>query len=317
MNFAGGGNSVDLFEYSTDNKYLATISDQGLYIWDIFGEKIIKKIASENLYSLSFSPDCKHVAIGSWKSKFYITNIETGDCEFFPTKRGINYVKYSPDGKHICLWNTWYSSMTLFNTVTHTCIEVFKGFSGCMPKNIAFSPDGEYITASHGKIVHILKLENNNVSKLRGHIQNVEYVDYSPNGKQIASACSTLLCIWDSKTKNCIKTFKLDVPWRSYISNLNYSQDGNYLMFCNYHTGGVYIWDTHLWTCLTLKYDRPRCVKMGYNHLYISYHNIGKIFKISELTGLSVHTLEKFIFNFLNEQLLDSTLFTNIINFVA
>jgi WD40 repeat protein len=75
-----------LFEYSADNKYLATISSHVFYIWDIFDEKIIKKIANENLYSLSFSPDCKHVAISVYnleKLVFNFLNQELLDSTLF------------------------------------------------------------------------------------------------------------------------------------------------------------------------------------------------------------------------------------------
>ncbi len=159
QNFQGHAGSVWGVKFSPDGQTLATVSlDRTLKLWNVKNGKLLKTFDGETIYltSVSFSPDGKLLAAGSGESTVKLWNIA--------------------DGKNI---------------------RTIKGH-GVWVRDVSFSPDGKTLaTASYDRTVKLwnvdklLNIENDTnetlEQTLKGHVDGVETVSFSPDGKLIAS----------------------------------------------------------------------------------------------------------------------------------
>ena len=242
----------------------------GILIWDIETSKIVKNFTTcdkKCISDIKYSPDGKNLAI-SELNKISIWNLESNECiKNFISERPVSKIHYSPDGKNILVHSTG-SNIEIWNITTGKNTKIFQEYRENV-SSIGYSPNGTYLYCNHGENIHILDLYNNTVSELRGHERFVYSIDYSPDSKYFASSSlDKTICIWESSSKKCLKILHND----EYIENINYSQDGTHLVGCrHYNTDHVYIWDTRLWKCTIIKYDRARYVKMDKKYLHVLF----------------------------------------------
>lgn len=196
---------------------------------------------------------------------------------------------YSPDGSHILSSNSYGGSSSC-------CIQIWKcsnyvlqhTFYGYYYAN--YSPDGRYIVCANKEIVNIYcgktyslidtllcGTENND-----GQLPEISAIKYSPDCKKIAVALlQSAIWVFDVKDRAygvLIKCFA------SYLCDIVYSQDGNYIVTANL---GDYIkiWDSN--TGCLVKTINDGADYLSYNS--VAYSPDGKYLIASNFHSSSIH----------------------------
>lgn len=158
--------------------------------------------------SISFSPDGKTMASGSWDKTIRLWNLPKGVYKktLKGDKKSINNMEFSADGKLL-------ASASRDNTARVWDVEkgklkrTFKRHASDV-MHVALSPDGKTL-ASWG-LDHILNIWDVETGKLKksitAHIAPIGYIPFSSDGLMLASADGTVL-FWDiaSITKATVK----------------------------------------------------------------------------------------------------------------
>jgi glucose repression regulatory protein TUP1 len=126
-----------------------------LQIWDIKARRIRHLLQGhvQEIYSLDFSADGRHVVSGSGDKSARIWDIETGACVFDlqvedlvegdagPVDAGLTSVAFSPDGRLFAA-GSLDAIVRLWDTATGVQLGRFAGHSDSV-YSVAFSPDGK------------------------------------------------------------------------------------------------------------------------------------------------------------------------------
>ena len=94
-----------------------------------------------------------------------------------------------------------------------------------------------------------------------GDIKAIKALQYSPDGKFIASCSDTSVKIWNIEKCICLFTLKGHI---SKIINISYSPDGKFLASCSYDET-VRIWDTKQGICISIIKTLARIINISYN----------------------------------------------------
>jgi WD40 repeat protein len=111
---------------------------------------------SNSVHSVSFSPDGKTLASGSWDSTIKLWNVETRTKIRTLSGSSFDYhsVSFSPDGKTL-VSGTSDNTIKLWNIETGKEIKTLKGHSNSV-NSVSFSPDGK--TLASGSLDNTIKL---------------------------------------------------------------------------------------------------------------------------------------------------------------
>jgi WD40 repeat protein len=162
-----------------------------------------------NIQSVSFSPDSKHLALGT-QNDYDEGKIQIWDIE---NKRILQKVEgYWVNGQNVA-----YSPENL---------QVLYTLSGeGEATNIDFSPDGTRLAIGYSnKEVILWDLESRRpVGALKGHLGPINCVAFSPDGKRLATASRDFTVrIWDIETGNMLLSFK---ELKGTIEQITFSPD--------------------------------------------------------------------------------------------
>ncbi len=96
-------------------------------------------------------------------------------------------------------------------------------------RSMAFSPDGKLLATGWKGEIHILDTETGKrTEKLKGHTDAVTFLDYSPDGKILASTSyDGTVKLWDVATNQELHSFTMDGV---LFQSLSFSPDGKILM---------------------------------------------------------------------------------------
>lgn len=148
---------VSAIAFSPDRNTLATISEDGVHVWDIPSGKERMFLASDTNSNpflkdiVTFSPDGRYIAT-ALKEMTRIWEVTTGrEIRHIPLKRNVDAVIFSPNGRYIVIADG--SDISVYEADTGRQITSLKN-----EKDVdlaIFSPDGRYLAASAGKIVQV------------------------------------------------------------------------------------------------------------------------------------------------------------------
>ncbi|MCY6488960.1 toll/interleukin-1 receptor domain-containing protein [Leptolyngbya sp. GGD] len=172
--------------------------------------------------SVSFSPDGKTIATGSWDNTVKLWNLKGEELKTLKGHRDVvRSVSFSPDGKTIATGSED-ATIKLWNLEGKE-LKTLKGH-GSHILCVSFSPDGKTIvTGSGDRTAKLWNLEGKELKTLKGHDVFVASVSFSPDGKTIVTGSGdTTAKLWNLEGKE-LKTLK---GHRSAVKSVNFSPDG-------------------------------------------------------------------------------------------
>ncbi|CAE6508980.1 unnamed protein product [Rhizoctonia solani] len=216
-------------------------------------------LASWNLYkaiySLAFSPDGKHIAVGL-EHELLLLNSSTGRMVLPPFKKGdslgpVISVQFSPDGARIAsgshggsihVWNTQNGELVL-GPLQDTGLVIEPEDYNRVLSSVAFSHDGARIVSGsrNGKILIWDACNGERILDLAtGHEDDIDSVKYSPDGRHIVSCSAGRILIWDAQDGEVLRTLRLDDGPHFMFADI--SPDGSQIATVSFDDS-IHIWD--------------------------------------------------------------------------
>ena len=164
---------------------------------------------TDNVYSVSFSPDGTLLASGSSDDTIKLWDVATGEeIRTLTGHTNIVYsVSFSPDGNTLAS-GSWDDTIKLWNVDTGKEIRTLTGHTDDV-YSVSFSPDGTLLAS--GSSDDTIKLwdvaTGEEIRTLTGHTNIVYSVSFSPDGNTLASGSwDYTIKLWDVDTGEEIRT---------------------------------------------------------------------------------------------------------------
>jgi len=192
--------------------------------------------------SVSFSPDGKFLASGSWDKTIKLWEIPSG--KLLKTFKGDSLntysLSFSPDGKLLASCSD--NVVKLWKIPSGNLAAALKGHSKPV-YSVSFSPDGKLLASGSGdKTVRLWDIQTGELLKtLDNNFNEVTCVSFSRDGKLFASGCNNdTVKIRDIPSGNLLKELKAE----SYeeIISFSFSPDSTALTACS-NKNTIRIWE--------------------------------------------------------------------------
>ena len=145
---------------------------------------------TENVDSVSWSPDGKYIASSSNDNTIRIWNVTTSTCiyELIGHTDAIDLISWSPDGKHIVSGSSSNGTIRMWNAIKGTCIYSIENYWTISNTSVTWSPTSEYILICDNEDIDVRDVATGKcIHTLKSHTNVVSSVSWSPDGSKIAS----------------------------------------------------------------------------------------------------------------------------------
>ncbi|MGB6167702.1 MAG: TIR domain-containing protein [Geitlerinemataceae cyanobacterium] len=234
----GHEDQINRIAFSPNGELIASASDDNtVRIWKRNGEVLQMLQHDDNVRQMAFAPDGKTVASASKDKTVKIWRVEDGTLlNTFDLNSSVRAVRFSPDGELLVTGDDdgqmqlWKSDGQLLKTfAAHR--------SGL--NDIVFSPDGQTFASTSNDLQmklwdlsEILDENGNNDNpqpqqEFTGHSDKIWDVNFSPDGKELATASSdNTVIIW-----NLDGTIRSQLKGHStWVRSVSFSPDGKVLV---------------------------------------------------------------------------------------
>ena len=245
LTLKGHSNHVLSVTFSPDGKRIASSGyDRTVKVWDSeTGEEklTIKKAHSREITTVLFSPDGKRILTQSRfaHKRIKVWDAKTGQQLLANTDYGSygDCAALSPDGKLIAMGDLLKTRVCDSKTGEEVLVMKASGSKEC----VGFSPDGKWIVAGYGRHIGVWDAETGEMHKFYGgHTDEISDVEFSPDGKRIASSSddgAKPIKVWDFETGKELFTLEISDP-----NNVSFSSDGKRIVSSGYST--IKVWDS-------------------------------------------------------------------------
>ncbi len=229
-----------VIKLSKDEHYLVNGSDSSvIQIYKIVnggGTRVVKGFKG-GTNDIEFLPDNSGFIVASTSKTLYFVNHLTGEMKILKDlSMELKAISISPDGKTLA-GASWSGQVVLINLLDYS-IKTLEDDNSYRILSISFSPDGNQLAYGIDKIDDplnkrgVVKLYDFQTEKSRqfpGHKAGVYDVEFSPNGKLLASAGS------DKKIQLYVLDSPDDIPIEmdnnnGYVWDIEFSKSSDYLI---------------------------------------------------------------------------------------
>jgi WD40 repeat protein/tetratricopeptide (TPR) repeat protein len=225
----GHANAIKSVSFSSDGKRLASGSKEAVFIWDVINLKLLAKIkGNDEIQCVSFSPDRKVIAAGTWGGTIHLWDAITYKslAELKRHTSAVKSISFTLDGKMLAS-GSWDKTVCLWDVSSQKLLGVMKGHTDYVD-SVACSPDGKILASgSRDKSVRLWNIINQKLfAEMKGHLGDIYSLAFSPDGKILSSGGFSIICLWD------VTNQKLLTQMRGHTSDVNcvtFSPDGKIL----------------------------------------------------------------------------------------
>ncbi len=202
--------SIRSLKFSSDGRYLASGDrEDAIRVWDLESGKatLVDLNGGEEREAWSVGMECI-----------------SGDDGYFPSR---GCVAWSPDGRMIAYTGQSREEGTWQIIADGTTGERLQRLAAG-GEIVSFSPDGSLLAVSAGTDIHLVDCDTWKVKQtLTGHMQNVNGLAFSPDGKRLASASQERTLLWNVATGAPV--LALPAPRKRRYCAIEFSPDGSML----------------------------------------------------------------------------------------
>lgn len=232
--------------FSSNDKVLTSISDDSeVRLWDVTTEMPLQILGGHTNYDdypVAVSADGEILASG-FEGTIGLENMKTQALlHLLESSDEILSLSFSPDGQ-ILASGSPYGVVQLWDVATGVIMQRLKGELEDV-NAIAFSPNGK-ILALAGQTVQLWDVATASpLQTLKGHRHDVGHMAFSPNGKVLASTSMGLsIRLWNVENGAALHILE---SYRGFVTALTFSPDGNILVSGS-DDNIVRLWDTETW----------------------------------------------------------------------
>ena len=190
--FNGNNYPVQVMRFSPDGSILATgnENDEKVRLWDVSTGTIHRTLHVGEVYGVSFSPDGRTLATGSWDGTVRLWDVATGVIRQgleWDSWGDVRNVRFSPDGRTLAI-RLHDGTVHLWDVTTGVTHKVSTGSAS----SLSFSPDGRTLAIGlHDGTVHLWDVTTGTVHNIlelhHPNANRISSLSFSPDGSKLAA----------------------------------------------------------------------------------------------------------------------------------
>ncbi|EJD49947.1 WD40 repeat-like protein [Auricularia subglabra TFB-10046 SS5] len=190
---------------------------------------------------IAFSPDDRHVLIGSELSAAVLLNAETREVVMSFEGHAKRFLRaaFSPPPNRLVATSSFDNTVKVWDVDVGTCLATFSEL-GKAVNGVAWSPDGSLLAISSADTIRIFEWSTSELQvTLEGHTKLVTSVAFSPSGELLASSSNDkTVRVWSIDKRSPIAV--LAGP-STDVNSVEFSPDGSFLACAA--DDSVWVWD--------------------------------------------------------------------------